>query len=116
MSKRIDRVSEMLKREISRILVQEIKDPGIKFVTITCVKLSPDLKSSKIYYTLLDDVSHRPAMQKKLDGACGYIRTEIGKNLKLRYTPEIRFYYDTVADYAQHVESLIVQIKEGDNE
>lgn len=116
MSKRIDRVSEMIKREVSRILIQEIKDPGIKFVTITYVKSSPDLKITKIYYTLLDDKTNRPAMQDKLNHACGFIRTEVGRNLRLRYVPEISFHYDTVADYAQHVEELIVQIKKGDKE
>jgi len=116
MSKRTDRVSELIKREVGRILIREIKDPKLQFVTITSVKVSPDLKYSRIYYTIMGDASQRELTQQKLDHACGFMRSQIGKNLSLRYVPELKFYYDEVADYAANVERLLRDIKKGEDE
>jgi len=112
-SKRTDRVAELLKREISRIIMEEIKDPGIQFVTISKVNISPDLKSAKIFYTVLGDLALRASTHKRLEQAVRFIRSEIGRRLELRYVPEIRFYYDTVADQVEKIEGLLGKIKEG---
>lgn len=113
--KRSTRVAELLKREISRILIEEIKDPEINLVTITSVKISDDLRSSKVYFTVIGDRSLREKAMKGLDRATKFIRSEIGRRLKLRYTPELRFYYDVIADRVENIESLFSKIKEGDN-
>lgn len=112
--KRSNRVAELLKREISRILVEEIKDPGINFVNITNVKISDDLRSSKIYFTVIGDKSVREKTKEGLDRATTFIRCEIGKRLKLRYIPELRFYYDAVADHVENIENLFLKIKQED--
>ena len=113
--KRSNRVAELLKREISNILVEEIKDPGINFVTITNVKISDDLRSSKIYFTVLGDMPLRERTKDRLERATKFIRNEIGKRLNLRYVPELRFYYDAIADHVENIENLFIKIKEVNN-
>ena len=110
--KRSSRVAELIKREISKIIVEDIKDPAINFVTITNVKISDDLRSSKIYFTVLGDKTVREKTNKALDHATTFIRSEISKRLNLRYTPELRFYYDTVTDYVENIDNLFLKIKE----
>jgi len=112
-AKRATRVAELLKREISSMLLHEIKDPQISLVTITNVKMSDDLKSSKIYFTVLGDESRREDTLKGLDRAKNFIKSEIGKRLNLRYVPEIKFYYDTITDQIENLENLFSKIKEG---
>jgi len=114
-SKRSNRVAELLKREISKILVEDIKDPGISIVTITNVKISDDLKSAKIYFTVLGDKSLREKTQQGLNRATAFIRSEIGKRVNLKYNPELKFYYDTVADTVDNLENLFLKIKEGNS-
>ncbi len=113
--KRSDRVAELLRREISKIILEEMKDPAINLLTITEVKLSADLKSSKVYYSVLGDESQREAIQKKLDQSTGFIRSEIGHRLTLRSLPEIRFYYDIVSDRARTIENILSKIREAES-
>ena len=113
--KRAHRVAELLKREISKIIFEEIKDPGIDFVTITNVKISDDLRSSKVYFTVLGDKAKRENTRQSLERATKFIRSEVGKRLSLRYVPELKFHYDDVADYAENIENLFLKIKEGYN-
>ena len=114
--KRTERVAEIVKRELSHIILKEIKDPDINFITITDVKLTPDLKIAKIYFSVLGDLDKRNKAIKGLDRANKYIRSEIGKSLQLRYVPELRFFYDTIADYADNIETLFSKIKNEEQE
>jgi ribosome-binding factor A len=112
--KRSQRVAEVLKREISHILMEEIKDPAINLVTITTVKLTNDLKFCKIYFTVLGSLEQRDRATQALQRATKFIRSEIGRKVELRYIPELTFEYDTVIDNAEHIDSLIQQIKKED--
>ena len=114
-SKRSNRVAELLKREISKILVEDIKDPDISIVTITYVKISDDLKFAKIYFTVLGDKTLRQKTQQGLNRATAFIRSEIGRRVNLKYNPELKFYYDTVTDYVENLENLFLKIKEGNS-
>lgn len=114
-TKRSVRVAELLKREISRIIVEEIKDPAINFITITNVKISEDLRFSKIYFTVLGDMAHRKKATERLERATKFIRNKIGGKLDLRYVPEIKFYYDTLSNHIENIENLLLKIKEGNN-
>ena len=110
--KRSNRVAETLKREIGKIIVEEIKDPEVGFVNITNVKISDDLRSSKIYYTVIGDKAQREKSQRGLDRATNFIKNEIGKRLNLRYVPEFKFYYDSLADHVEKIDNLFLKIKE----
>jgi ribosome-binding factor A len=105
--KRADRVSEAIKREVSVMLTQEIKDPGIHFVTISEVRTADDLRHAKVYVSVLGNEQDRTESMKGLERAKGYIRRELGRRLQLRYTPDIHFYLDTTLDNAIRIKELL---------
>jgi ribosome-binding factor A len=108
--KRKDRVGDLLKREIAQILQSQLRDPGLGFVTITGAKLSADLKQARIFYSVLGDEDSKERTASALKRASGFIQNEIGRNLKLRYTPEILFQFDGSVEYGAHIEELIEKI------
>ena len=109
--KRADRVSEAIKREISVMLTQEVKDPGIHFTTVTAVETADDLRHAKIFVSLLGDEKTRKESFKGLERAKGYLRSELGRRLQLRYTPEIHFYRDDSLDHAMKIKGILNKIK-----
>lgn len=110
--KRAERVRDLIKEEISRIIQYELKDPGIGFVTITGVELSDDLKHAKIFYSVLGNEEAKKESSSALKRACGFIQHEIGRRLRLKYTPEIYFHFDPSVEYGAHIERLIKKIHE----
>jgi len=112
--KRSLRVSELIKREISAIIAFTIKDPSIKTVNITFVKVSDDLKHAKIYYRVMGNNQTKEKAVKGLERAKKFIRSEIGHRTELRYVPEIQFYYDTGLDEAANIDLLLKQIHDSD--
>lgn len=108
--KRAERVGDLIKKEISQIIQYELKDPGIGFVTITAVELSSDLKHAKIFYSVLGDENAKKESSSALKRACGFIQHEIGRRLRLKYTPEIYFLFDPSVEYGAYIETLIKKI------
>ncbi|MCK4384922.1 MAG: 30S ribosome-binding factor RbfA [candidate division Zixibacteria bacterium] len=108
--KRAERVGDLIKEEVSRIIQYELKDPGVGFVTITGVKLSDDLKYAKIFYSVLGNEEAKKESSSALRRACGFIQHEIGRKLRLKYTPEIYFHFDPSVEYGAHIEKLIKKI------
>lgn len=111
---RKDRVGDLIKREIAHIIQYELKDPGVGFVTITAAEVSVDLKHARIFYTVLGDEDCRSKSSSALKRASGFIQRELGKRLKLRYTPEISFQFDKSVEYGAHIEELIQKIHSGE--
>jgi ribosome-binding factor A len=109
--KRADRVSEAIKREVSVMLTQEVKDPGIHFVTVTSVETTDDLRNAKIFISILGDEKTRQETMKGIERAKGFIRGELGRRIQLRYTPEIQFRLDTSLDHAMKIKSILKQLK-----
>lgn len=93
MAFRPERLAEMIKKEISDLLLQ-MKDPRLGFVTVTAVEVSADLRYAKVFVSVLGGDEGQDASLKVLRGAQGFIRTEIGKRVRLRYTPEVCFVHD----------------------
>ncbi len=108
--KRSLRVSELIKREVSAIIFFTIKDPSVKTVNLTFVKVTDDLKHAKIYFRVLGDDKAKDDASKGLERAKNFIRAEIGHRTELRFVPEIEFCYDTSIENAEHIESLIKKI------
>ena len=108
--KRKDRVGDLIKREIAHIIQCELKDPGIGFVTITAVEVSVDLKRARIFYSVLGDQDSKSRSRSALKRASGFIQREIGRKLKLKYTPEISFQFDGSVEYGAHIEELLQKI------
>ncbi|HVZ79286.1 MAG TPA: 30S ribosome-binding factor RbfA [bacterium] len=109
--KRADRVSEAIKREISVMLTQEVKDPGIHFVTVTGVETTDDLRHAKVFVSILGDDGTRQETMQALERAKGFLRGEIGHRLQLRYTPELQFRLDKSLDHAMKIKGILNQIK-----
>ena len=110
-SLKIDRLNHTYQEVISQILMREVKDQEIKFVTITGVKVTNDLSFAKIYYTVLDQAK-KESTQNALEKASPFIRTKLAEKVEIRHTPELRFIYDKSINYGEHIDQLIKEIKE----
>jgi ribosome-binding factor A len=109
--KRSEKVADLIHKEISEMLVKTIKDPRIGFVTITRVAVSEDYRSAKVYFSVAGTVEERQRSMEGLDSAKGYVRKELGRRIRLRYTPEIIFKFDPSIEYAIHIGEVIRHIK-----
>ena len=105
--KRTDRVGDQIRMEIADILMRRVKDPRVGFVTVTGVDLSADLKHAWVYLTVLAEGEQEAETLAALGRACGFIRTELGRRLKLRSVPDLTFVKDTSVDRAMRVLNLI---------
>ena len=107
---RMDRVNEELKKEISIVIDQHLKNPNITgLISVTKVKTSPDLRFAKVYISLLNSKSKKNTLQG-LKNASGFIRTEIAKKVNLRYTPELTFEIDDSIEYGSKIENILKEI------
>jgi ribosome-binding factor A len=111
--KRSEKVADLIRKEIAQMLLKSIKDPRIGFVTITKVTVSEDCRVAKVYFSVAGTAAERESSGKGLDSAKGYVRKELGRRLRLRYTPEIVFQFDPSIEYAIHMEELIQSIHRG---
>ena len=118
MSRRMERVEKLIKEEISLIFLHKLKDKwpdlDIGFVTITNVKVTPDLKIAKIYISILDK-ENREEILEKIKLKTGFIRSELASRIKIKFTPELKFFIDDTLDYVEKIEGLIKKIHEEDD-
>lgn len=106
------KLADQIKSLVSVIIDRKLKDPRKGFITVTHVKVSGDLRIASIYFTTLGDQEAREKSMEALKSATNFIRGELAPHLKIRFIPELRFFYDETADYAQHIDSLIRKIHE----
>lgn len=111
MSIKIDRIGHSLIKEISYILMTEVKDSNIRFVTITDCKVTNDLGFAKIYFTTLDE-SKKIETIKALKNAAGFVRRQLTDRVDIRHIPELQFIYDESIDYGKKIEDIIENINE----
>jgi ribosome-binding factor A len=111
---RVEKVQELMKQEISQIILRELKDPRIGFVTVTSVECTGDLREAKVYVSLMGNESQVKSCWMGLNSSLGFIRREIGKRIRLRVTPEISFALDKSLDYSAHIQELLLKIKAED--
>lgn len=104
--KRSVRVADVIRREVSGMLVRSIKDPRIGFVTVTKVSVTDDCRFARIYFSVPGTVEERERSLEGLNSARGFLRRELGKRLSLRYTPDIAFQFDPSVEYGIHMEEL----------
>ena len=102
-----ERVSSDMQRELCNILLLEAKDEDFKNVTITDVDVTNDLGFSKIYFTTLDN---REKVEKDLNNAAGFFRSELSQRLDIRHTPELRFIFDESIENGQKIEKIIEEL------
>jgi len=101
------RVGEQIHRELARIIRASVKDPRVRGVTLIDVEVSRDLAHARVYYSILGEENDPVDIQAGLDSAAPYLRREIGKTMKTRVTPELRFVYDQSELRANRLEALI---------
>jgi len=110
--RRIDRIEEQFRIEISEILEREIQDPRIGLVTVTGLKVSADLRYARVFVTVLGDADQRKKTIEGLRSAAGYMRRALSKRLHhLKRTPELAFDYDESVEKGIRIEELLEQIK-----
>lgn len=109
MSFKIDRIASEIQKQISYILMMEVKDDDIKFVTVTAVNVSSDLSYAKIYVTVLDN-NKKDSTMEALKNASGFIRKKLAERVDIRHIPELSFVYDESIEYGKNIEDKILQI------
>jgi ribosome-binding factor A len=115
-STRTDRVSDLIKDEISRLLLRDVRDPRVGFVTITGATVSPDLKNVRVFVSILGEPQARQESLKALNSAAGYFRRTLFRNLRLRFAPIVRFQLDESLDQGDRIERVLRQIHDGERE
>lgn len=117
MQYRSGRLSEEIKREISKMILDEIKDPRIKgMVSIIDINVTKDLRYAKVYISIYGNDEEKKETIEGLKSASGYIRHEIGKRIKMRYTPEIVFELDRSIEYGAHISEVLKELKDQEGE
>ncbi len=106
MSIKIERLNHLFMEEISKILMTEIKDEDIKFVTVTGVEITNDLSFAKVYVTVLDPEKKKSTLNS-LQKASHFIRGKLSERVDIRHTPELKFLYDDSVAYGEHIEEII---------
>lgn len=109
---RVERVSDRIQEEVSDLLLKQIRDPRIEFVTVTGVKVSPDLELATIYVSALGDSEARQTALKALEGAAGYVRRELAARLGMRTTPAVRFVLDESWLRGARVDALLDRLRD----
>lgn len=111
-NKRTNRVAEQMKKELGDILNRKLKDPRVGFVTVTDVEVTNDLQIAKVYVSVLGDETEKEETLHGLSKASGFIRSEIGKRIRLRVVPQISFEFDEAHEYGTHIDSILRKLNE----
>jgi ribosome-binding factor A len=113
-TRRQRRVAELVHRELSLLLLHEVRDPRLADVTITALEVTPDLLIARVYFTVLGDQEEKKAALEALEHARGFLRTELAARVELRFVPDLEFRPDESLAYAQRIEELLDEIQETD--
>ena len=110
-SHRIERVNTQIKREISELIQQHLRDPRLnEFIAVTEVDTSADLKYAKIYVSSMSGAEDEGKIMAALNSASGYLRTGLAKRVKMRYTPELNFIWDDSIEHGDRILRLLDQV------
>ncbi|PKM79885.1 MAG: ribosome-binding factor A [Firmicutes bacterium HGW-Firmicutes-14] len=115
-SHRANRVAEEIKKEITQMLRDEMKDPRLGFITVTGVEVTPDIRYAKVFVSIFGNDENKAQSLQALESAKGFVRSELGKRMRLRYTPEISFKFDSSIEYGARIMKLLKEVKDTENE
>lgn len=107
------RVADQLRAEVTDLLAREVHDPGIGFLTITHVKVTPDLQVARLYYTTLGDARARRDTDRALQRVTPFLRRHLGRRLRLKRVPELEFFFDEAIERGDRVERILQEISAG---
>jgi ribosome-binding factor A len=105
--RRPGRVAEMVLRELSLLLLRDLRDPRLRGVTLTSVKMSDDLRQGRVFFSHFEGKAHAADAIKGFQSAEGFIRKNIGRVLGLRYTPQLDFEFDPGLENAARIDALL---------
>jgi len=106
-SRRVEKVNVLIQREISDILLRRVKDPRIGFVSVTGVKISKDYDVATVYFSILGDAAERETSWKGLEKARSFIRSELGRRIRLRKTPDLIFRLDDSIERGARIDDTL---------
>lgn len=113
---RIEKIQEFIQQELSKLILNGLKDPRIGFVTVTAVEVTGDLRSAKVYVSLMGSDEQKKASWEGLQNSLGFLRTEIGRRLGIRHTPELSLHKDNSLDNSDHINKLLNQLHKPERE
>ena len=114
MSDRMIRINSLIKQEVGLILQYNLKDKRLGFITVLRADISRDLKSGRLFVSILGSDDQKRVTVEILNKSAGYIQKLLGSRIRLRYTPRLRFIYDDVVDHSIHVQQVLDRIKQQD--
>ena len=112
--KRSTRVGDLILKEVAFLLLEKVRDPRVRGVTLTGIRLSDDLRLARIYYSVMGDQNEEEQAAAGLRSATGFVKRQIGKRLDLRYIPEISFSYDPSLKFGNHLERVFEGMRKPD--
>jgi ribosome-binding factor A len=113
---RIKRVNEACKEALGEILQEKIKDPRIGFVTVTMVEVTPDLRQARVWLSILGSEEEVETAMEVLERAKGFMRKELGKRVRMRFTPELSIYLDHGPEMSERVQGILRGLEEEEEE
>ena len=108
---RMERINRQMQREVSTIIHRDLADPSLKFVTITHVSVSRDLRRARVYFSILGDKSRLKVIVQRLEKASGFIRKLVGHAIVMRYTPQLVFIYDESILTSARIEETLEELR-----
>jgi ribosome-binding factor A len=109
---RLERLNSLLRQELSELLRREVKDPRLSgMISITGVEIAPDLKYAQVFVSSLGGQEEKASILESLHRAAGFLRGELSKNLRLRYTPDLDFRWDDSIEHGAHILELLDKVK-----
>ena len=111
--KRTERVGSLLQMELSKLILESVKDPRLGFITITHVKVTADLKAAVVFFSVLGDKKKREDSLSVLRRSVGFLQKEVGHSLDLRYVPHLQFELDDMIDKSFEIEEVIKKLDDG---
>jgi ribosome-binding factor A len=115
-TRRIERVNELIREEISELIRREVKDPRLdSFISVTEVVTSPDLRHARVFVSIMGTDEEKQQVEKGLIAAKGFLRRELGERLTLRYTPELTFQLDDSIERGSRLLQLINEVAPGES-
>jgi ribosome-binding factor A len=108
---RIEKINEQLKIEVSDIILRDLRDPRIGFVTVTDAQVTKDLRHAKVYISVMGDAKQQAESLAVLQRAAGHIRAEFGRRVHMKVIPEIVFKSDAAVEHGMHIFELLEKEK-----
>jgi len=113
MTQRTDRIADLLRAELSQLILREMRDPRVELTTISRVEVSADLGHAQIHVSVLGPDDRREAAVAALEGAQGFLRRELARRLSLRITPHLKFHLDRGAEHSLKISKLLDEVAPG---